>query len=101
MVSSKLRGQRKKREQGKTDRDLARPGKNFDHRKGWVQDRLRDLAGICAIDLTGLAVMSNHFHVVLRIRPDLTQGWTDEVRLSLAFVLRACIHGVGAMEQEH
>ena len=53
-------------------------GKNFDHRKGWVQDRLRDLASIFAIDVTGFAVMSNHFHVVLRIRPDLTQGWTDE-----------------------
>ncbi len=53
-------------------------GRNFDHRKGWIRDRLEELAGIFGIDVGGYAVMSNHLHVVLRIRPDVVAGWSDE-----------------------
>ena len=77
MVSSKWRRQPKKREAGKTDRNLARPGRNVDHRKGWVQDRLRDLASVFAIDLTGFAVMSNHFPGAIRLETFLKPlDWT-------------------------
>ena len=30
------------------------------------------------VDVLGYAIMSNHFHVVLRNRPDLIAAWTDE-----------------------
>jgi len=53
-------------------------GKNFDHRKVWVRDRLEELAGIFAIDILGFSVMSNHIHVLLRNRPDVSQDWSDE-----------------------
>ena len=53
-------------------------GKNFDHRKLWVQARLEELAGIYALDILGFSIMSNHIHVVLRNRPDLAQDWSDE-----------------------
>src|SRR5258708_4214069 len=53
-------------------------GKNYDHRKQWIQDRLEFLAGQFGIDVLGFAVMSNHLHVVLRNRPDLVAAWTDE-----------------------
>ena len=52
--------------------------KNFDHRKVWVQDRLEELAAIFAVDVLGFSVMSNHIHVLLRNRPDIAQGWSDE-----------------------
>ena len=53
-------------------------GNNYDHRKEWIRLRLQQLAAVFGIDICGYAVMSNHFHVVLRVRPDLAQGWSDE-----------------------
>jgi hypothetical protein len=35
-------------------------GKNFDHRKVWIQERLAFLAGQFAIDICSMAIMSNH-----------------------------------------
>jgi REP element-mobilizing transposase RayT len=52
-------------------------GINHDHRKEWVRARLQHLASVFAIEVCGYAVLSNHFHVVLRVRPDLTQEWSD------------------------
>jgi REP element-mobilizing transposase RayT len=49
-------------------------GKNFDHRKDWIQGRLQFLAGHLGIDILGFAVMSNHVHVILRNRPDIVKG---------------------------
>jgi len=53
-------------------------GKNFDHRRTWIQRRLEFLAGQFVIDICALAVMSNHVHLVLRNRPDLAGQWTDQ-----------------------
>ena len=53
-------------------------GKCFDHRKQWIQGRLEFLAGVFWVDVMGFAVMSNHLHLVLRNRPDVVAGWSDE-----------------------
>src|SRR5437879_3801831 len=53
-------------------------GRNFDHRKRWIQDKLVFLAGQFGVDVLGFAVMSNHLHVVLRNRPDVVAGWSDD-----------------------
>ncbi len=53
-------------------------GKSFDHRKQWVRDRLEQLAGVFAIDVGGFAVMDNHLHVILRVRPDVVEHWSAE-----------------------
>ncbi len=53
-------------------------GKNFDHRKEWIQGRLEYLAGQMGLDVLGFAVMSNHLHVVLRNRPDVVERWSDD-----------------------
>ncbi|MFH1136820.1 MAG: transposase [Pseudomonadota bacterium] len=53
-------------------------GRSFEHRKQWVQDRLKQFAEAFAIDIFAFAVMSNHLHVVLRTRPDLVESWGDE-----------------------
>jgi putative transposase len=58
--------------------DDAYSGQNFDHRKTWIRERLEALAGIFGIEVVGFTVMSNHFHVMLRNRPDLTTAWTPE-----------------------
>lgn len=53
-------------------------GKNYEHRRQWVEERLRQLAGIFAIDLVSYAVMSNHYHVVIRLSPDRAESWSDK-----------------------
>ncbi|MGV3483563.1 MAG: transposase [Planctomycetaceae bacterium] len=53
-------------------------GKNFDHRKTWIEDELKRLAAAMGIDLLCFACLSNHFHLVLRSRPDVVQTWSDE-----------------------
>jgi REP element-mobilizing transposase RayT len=52
-------------------------GKNFDHRKLWIEELLQKLAAQFGIDLIAFAVMSNHFHLVLRSRPDVVATWDD------------------------
>jgi REP element-mobilizing transposase RayT len=42
-------------------------GKDYSHRKAWVLQRLRYLAEIFSIDLCAYAIMSNHYHLVLRV----------------------------------
>jgi len=51
--------------------------RDYSHRKSWLVDRLRQLAAIFAIDVCAYAVMDNHYHTVLRTRPDLVALWSD------------------------
>ncbi len=52
-------------------------GKNYDHRKLWVEIELKRLAAQFGIDLLGNAILSNHFHLILRSRPDVVAQWDD------------------------
>ena len=53
-------------------------GKNFDHRKLWVVERLRVLSSVFAIDVRAYAVMSNHLHVVLHVDRERAEGFGAE-----------------------
>src|SRR5438552_2443549 len=53
-------------------------GRDYEYRKAWIEDRLRFLAGCFGIDVLGFAIMANHFHVILRNRPDVVDGWSDD-----------------------
>ncbi len=52
--------------------------RDFSHRKTWLVDRLRHLAAIFAIDVCAYSVMENHYHTILRTRPDIVAGWSDQ-----------------------
>ncbi len=55
-------------------------GRNFEHRRGWIVSRIKQLAAVFAIDVAAYAVMSNHFHVVLRVDADRAGAWSrDEI----------------------
>lgn len=49
--------------------------KNFDHRKIWIEDQLKLQASQFGIDIISFSVMSNHFHQILRSRPDVVETW--------------------------
>ncbi len=53
-------------------------GRNFDHRKPWVVERIAWLASIFAIRVCAYAVLSNHFHLVLRINFETAESWDDD-----------------------
>jgi len=53
-------------------------GKNFDHRRQWIEDRIRFLAESFAVSIYSYGVMSNHTHIVLSIDPEAVAGWNDE-----------------------
>ena len=53
-------------------------GKNFDHRKDWVRDRLEFLTTVFGFEVFSYACLSNHVHVAGRTRPDLVEEWTAE-----------------------
>ena len=65
-------------------------GQDYSHRKEWILDRLRDLAGLFAIEVCGYSVMSNHLHLVLRNRPDIAGQWSaDEIAVRWCSVFPA------------
>jgi REP element-mobilizing transposase RayT len=42
-------------------------GQNYEHRKAWVVERLAELDAVFTIDIAAYSVMSNHYHLVLRV----------------------------------
>ena len=55
-----------------------RTGRDFSHRKELLERRLEALVGVFAVECLDHTVLDNHFHAILRNRPDLVAGWSDE-----------------------
>lgn len=53
-------------------------GRSYEHRKAWIVDRIAVLSEVFAIDVCAYAVMSNHFHIVVRVNTDSAQHWSDK-----------------------
>lgn len=45
-------------------------GKNYDHRRKWIEERILYLADHFLIDVAAYAVMHNHYHIVLRVNKE-------------------------------
>jgi REP element-mobilizing transposase RayT len=53
-------------------------GQSYEHRRGWVEQRLLFLSSVFSIDICAYAVMSNHVHVVLHVDVKQVIGWRDK-----------------------
>jgi len=53
-------------------------GQSYEHRRQWVVDRIRLLSSLFAIDVCAYAVMSNHYHLVLKLCPQQLDILSDE-----------------------
>lgn len=55
--------------------------KDYSYRKGWIVDRIKQAADAFAIGVCAYAVMSNHYHLVLEVKPDTSAAWDDDTVL--------------------
>ncbi len=53
-------------------------GRNFDHRKRWLVERIKQLSANFAIDVCAYAVMSNHYHLVLHVDTASAAEWDED-----------------------
>ncbi|QEG40632.1 transposase [Roseimaritima ulvae] len=52
-------------------------GRDYSYRRDWFRKRMQFLANHFCIDVLAYAIMSNHWHAVLRNRPDLVAKLSD------------------------
>ncbi|MCW8949082.1 MAG: transposase [Sedimenticola sp.] len=52
-------------------------GRSYEHRRGWIEERLLALPRAFAIDICAYAVMHNHTHLVLYIDTDRATNWSQ------------------------
>ncbi|NJR44089.1 transposase [bacterium] len=53
-------------------------GQSFEHRKAWIEQRIRVLADSFACSVLSYAVMSNHFHLVVAMTPEAANNWSAQ-----------------------
>lgn len=53
-------------------------GRDYEPRRELIRQRLEFLAGVMGVEVLGFAVMSNHFHCILRSRHDVVDTWSDD-----------------------
>jgi REP element-mobilizing transposase RayT len=52
-------------------------GRNFEHRKAWIEQRIHRVAECFAVAIHAYAIMSNHLHLVIAIDPGAAAAWSD------------------------
>jgi len=52
--------------------------RSFEHRRGWIRDRLRFLVQVFCVDVLAYALLSNHQHLMLRTQPKRLRDITAE-----------------------
>ncbi|MEM1261327.1 MAG: hypothetical protein AAGH76_02945 [Pseudomonadota bacterium] len=53
-------------------------GNSYEHRRAWLQDRVRVLSTLFSVEICAFAIMSNHYHLVVKLTPQESEHWTDE-----------------------
>ena len=51
---------------------------SYEHRRQWVEERIRLLSSIFAIDICAYAVMSNHYHIIVKCDASQTDQWSQQ-----------------------
>ena len=51
-------------------------GRDHSHRRQWVVDRMEHLVNAFAIDVAAYAILSNHYHLVLRVDMERAARWS-------------------------
>lgn len=55
-------------------------GKSYEHRRDWVEQRIKQLASVFTIDIAAFAIMHNHYHIVVRVDNErIVELTTEEV----------------------
>ena len=52
-------------------------GNSYEHRREWIANKISSLAEVFAIDVAAYAVMSNHYHIVMRVDQEAAQAWNS------------------------
>lgn len=73
-------------------------GRDFSHRRQWIEDRILDLSNIFSVSIYAYAVMSNHYHIVLTVEPILL---SDEEVAEKWLQLCPAKRGGDNLEQTH
>jgi len=50
--------------------------RSFEHRRQWIIDRVKLLSSVFHIDVCAYAIMSNHYHLVLKVND--TKNWSEK-----------------------
>ena len=75
-------------------------GKNYNHRKRWIEGLLELYARYFGIDLLAYAILDNHLHLLLRTRPDVVERWDDREVARRWLMICPCRKGPDGMALE-
>jgi REP element-mobilizing transposase RayT len=51
---------------------------SYEHRRQWLEERIRLLSSLFAVDLCAYAVLSNHYHLVIKLDPTQAEQWSEK-----------------------
>ena len=51
---------------------------SYEHRRQWIEDRMRLLSSLFSLEICAFCVMSNHIHLVIKAIPEEAEGWSDK-----------------------
>lgn len=74
-------------------------GRDYSSRRRWLENRILELAEYFAIDVYAYAVMSNHYHIVVRTDPARLNG-IDDAEVARRWVLSMKHPGTHLTEEE-
>lgn len=81
---------------------------NFEHRRDWILARLHQLTQMFAIDIAAFALMSNHYHLVVRVDAvkaalwtykDITDRW--QILFRLPVIVEGYLNRVSSCDAEN